>query len=535
MKTKLLFQSLILSAGIMSAELIHAQNPCQAGFSYWVDTSQSNLVYFNDFSTGGPFVGWYWNFGDGNNSTLQNPSHTYTNAGTYTVCLTVYSQTDTCIYCDTIANYPCNVQASFTFNSTNDPTVSFTNTSAGGNTSYWNFGDGNSSSSINPAHTYQYNGTYIACLYASDSLSGCYAVYCDSITITNATNPPCSANFTHYSDTTQQQGVMFYDQSAGNPVSWFWDFGDGNNSTLQNPVHQYAQAGTYSVCLTIVNSFNDTCTYCDSVNYYPCNLSPGFTFNSANDPQIVFTNTSTGGYQPYYYWNFGDGNNSSLLNPTHTYQYNGTYIVCLYVSDSLNWCYASYCDTITITNASSAPCNALFTYYVYTDTIQFPFDTIVAFQDQSTLNPVQWFWDFGDGNYDSTQNPTHQYAVSDTYYVCLTIVNQSGDTCTTCDSVAARLLTTGINQLAENNITLKNYPNPFSNSTTISYSLKEKADVNISVYNNVGMKITELENSNREAGSHQLEWNAENLNSGVYFLEIKSGGGVLSRKMILIK
>ena len=82
---------------------------------------------------------------------------------------------------------------------------------------------------------------------------------------------------------------------------------------------------------------------------------------------------------------------------------------------------------------------------------------------------------------------------------------------------------------------MKNYPNPFSKTTTMFYSLKEQADVNISVYNNIGMKITELENSNQEAGNHQLEWNAENLNSGIYFLEIKSEGSTLSRKMILIK
>ena len=60
--------------------------------------------------------------------------------------------------------------------------------------------------------------------------------------------------------------VSFYDTSNGEPTSWNWNFGDGNNSTDQNPVHSYAAAGEYDVTLTVSNSTeNDTYTYVDCI------------------------------------------------------------------------------------------------------------------------------------------------------------------------------------------------------------------------------------------------------------------------------
>ena len=306
MKTKQLFKSLLLATGILSANFLHAQVLCQAGFTFsvnnnvvtFINTStggnmpsyswsfgdgnydwqtnpihtymyngtynvcltmfdslngncqstfcdsvvianappapcnayfsygfQGNTFYFSDQSTGGPFVSWNWNFGDGNNSSLQNPSHMYANAGTYAVCMTVVSQTDTCSYCDTVAYYPCTVQTSFTSNTANDPIASFTSTVTGGNPPLyysWSFGDGNGSSSINPAHTYSYSGTYLVCLTVyDDSLNnpGCFDTYCDTITITNAPTPPtppCDSTFTVYPD------------SSGS--GWIWFYSNGNNN-----------------------------------------------------------------------------------------------------------------------------------------------------------------------------------------------------------------------------------------------------------------------------------------------------------------
>ena len=446
MKTKQLFQSLLLSAGILSANFLNAQSICQAGFTFSVN---NNVVTFTNTSTGAVQPSYYWNFGNGNYGWQTNPIYTYTN-GTYYVCLTMW-----------------------------------------------------------------------------DSLSACQSTFCDTVIITNAPPVPCSANFSY-----GFQGNTFYfsDQSTGGPfISWLWNFGDGNTSTLQNPSHGYANAGTYIVCLTLYSQ-TDTCSYCDTLVYFPCNIQASFTFNSSNDPTVSFTSTSTGGNMPTYSWDFGDGNYGSGTSAVHTYQYNGTYMVCLTVQDSLSnpFCSDTYCDTVVITGGITPPCVAGF--YAYPDSNMFPGS--FSFVDISSGNPTGWYWTFGDGGTSNLQYPTHTYTAQGTYTVCLSITTPSGG-CTTCDTVSYKL--TGISESGNPLSSLKNYPNPFSKNTSIMYSLKEKAAVNVSVYNDLGLKVAELENSNREAGSHQIEWNAENLNSGVYFLEIKSAGNVVSRKMILIK
>lgn len=439
------------------------------------------------------------------------------------------------LFMQTKAQNPC--QAGFTF-TVNNNVVTFTNTSTGGNPpNYsWNFGDGNYDWQTNPVHTYIYSGTYYVCLSMSDTFNqGCQSYFCDTVVITSAPNPPCNATFGYSVDTFQVNGVYFYNQSQYN-VQWFWSFGDGTYDSTGNayPIHQYATLDTFVVCLTAITWAGDTCSYCDTVINIPCTqlLNTSFTYSISGDTAFFISNCS-GASTPSYGWSFGDGNYSNLQNPVHAYVYNGTYIACLSYGDTS--CVEYICDTVTITNGTSAPCNAQFTYYVYPDTFQFPYDTIVQFIDQSTLNPVQWYWDLGDGNNSTQQNPVHQYAVSDTYYVCLTVINQSGDTCTTCDSVAARLLATGINQAAGNNLTLINFPNPFSNSTTISFSLEKFSLIELSVYTIMGEKISVLEKGFASQGTHRYEWQVNNLSAGVYWLSLDAGKKNIITKLVLIK
>jgi ligand-binding sensor domain-containing protein len=87
-----------------------------------------------------------------------------------------------------------------------------------------------------------------------------------------------------------------------------------------------------------------------------------------------------------------------------------------------------------------------------------------------------------------------------------------------------------------NKITLsQNYPNPFNPSTTIKYDLPKSSDVKIEVYNIAGQKIQTLLNKKIAAGSHEIEFNAENRSSGVYFYRIEAGEFQDVKKMILLK
>ena len=433
------------------------------------------------------------------------------------------------------ANAQC--QAGFTF-TVNTNTVTFTNTSTGASmpTYYWSFGDGSTGWQTNETHAYLSSGVYTVCLTMFDSLNlvGCQSTFCDTLTVSNVPAPACSAYFSFYNDSNNTNGTQFYDLSSNNPVSWYWTFGDGSTSTVQNPAHQYSQTGNYLVCLTIVDSFNDTCSYCDTVPFYVCTIVAGFTANTSGDPNIIFTNTSTGGFGPFYAWDFGDGSSAWSTNATHTYQLNGTYMVCLTAYDSLSNCSDTYCDTITISNGIVPPCNAQF--YAWPDSNNTP-PGLIYFYDASSGGGgiTSWSWTFGDGGTSNAQYPTHQYAQPGTYLVCLTVITANQSTCSTCDSVQYKIFGAGVGENANIVTGVQNYPNPFFKSTSISYTLEKNSAVQISVYNYLGSKIAELENSEKSSGRHELEWNAENLPAGIYHIEINAGASSMSRKLVLIK
>ena len=137
----------------------------------------------------------------------------------------------------------------------------------------------------------------------------------------------------------------FTDETSGGtpPYTYEWDFGDGGSSTLQNPAHTYADAGTYTVSLTVTDSLLDgtinTETKTGYIKVYEP-LDAEFTASPlegvAGVTEFAFTDATTGGKAPYTYeWNFGDGGSSALQNPTHTYAGAGTYTVSLTVTDSL--------------------------------------------------------------------------------------------------------------------------------------------------------------------------------------------------------
>ena len=81
----------------------------------------------------------------------------------------------------------------------------------------------------------------------------------------------------------------------------------------------------------------------------------------------------------------------------------------------------------------------------------------------------------------------------------------------------------------------QNYPNPFNPSTTIAYSLPEASNVKLSVYNSLGQQVKIVENIYKNAGSYKVTFNADELNSGIYFYKIEAGQFSQIRKMILVK
>lgn len=144
---------------------------------------------FSDSSTGINVNGWLWDFGDGQTSTQQNPTHAYDTSGTYTVCLITSNQCGADTTCQTF-NVVCALPtASFNW-SNNQTAASFTSTSsstAGGISSYaWTFGDGQTSTQQNPSHTYTFLGNYTVCLTVTDTCGS--SQYCDTVNLIPVSN-----------------------------------------------------------------------------------------------------------------------------------------------------------------------------------------------------------------------------------------------------------------------------------------------------------------------------------------------------------
>jgi len=91
-------------------------------------------------------------------------------------------------------------------------------------------------------------------------------------------------------------------------------------------------------------------------------------------------------------------------------------------------------------------------------------------------------------------------------------------------------------QTAPEKLTLRpNYPNPFSDQTTIEYAVPEQTDVTVQVYNVLGQKVATLEQDTKTAGTHRLEWDGSGVQSGTYFVRIEANGSSSTQKVTVIK
>ncbi len=322
-------------------------------------------------------ISYNWDFGDGGTDTAPLAIHTYNTAGIYYVCLTVTMFDPNfaivnCTYCDSIVvgNVNQNLCNAVNFTKTiNGLTVNFTSSLPAGfnNPVYnWTFGDGSNSTLANPSHTYNQSGMYYVCMAVSgydNQQQPITCTYCDSIFVGNANQNLCNAvNFTKTINGLTVNFTSNLPAGFNNPV-YNWSFGDGSSSTLANPSHTYNQSGMYYVCMVVSGYDNQqqpiTCTYCDSVsvNNANQNLCNAVNFTKTiNGLTVNFTSSLPAGFNnPVYNWTFGDGSNSTLANPSHTYNQSGMYYVCMAVSGYDNQqqpITCTYCDSLTLVTSS---------------------------------------------------------------------------------------------------------------------------------------------------------------------------------------
>ena len=224
----------------------------------WTRNS-SNESGFHIYFAQGPSGGSFSNIGDvGAGAT--SATITGLAAGTFRFYVTAFNtsgeSTPSNTASLTIGSATQPVNASFAVSSMSGTagvtTFQFTDQSTGPIASRtWNFGDGSTSTQTSPSHMYGAAGAYTVVLTVRDG-SGNASQASATISVAAQPLPPLQPAFT-FSPANPAAGdtIGFTDQSTGGVTSWLWNFGDGGVSSAQNPTHAYANAGTYSVALTV--------------------------------------------------------------------------------------------------------------------------------------------------------------------------------------------------------------------------------------------------------------------------------------------
>ncbi|MCE3279367.1 MAG: repeat-containing protein [Bacteroidetes bacterium] len=517
----------------------------------------TNLFSFNDASFVGP-VSWEWDFGDGDSSLVQNPTHAYDSVAIYNVGLitsTINGCMDTTVITvnypgiapttvnsndsickgtniqlnatggfsyswspatglnnpnianpvagpDTTTTYTVNIQtvnaindtclqtlsvtisvitdiAAFTSDTTNGCTpftIQFQNENPSTSVYLWDFGNGNTSSTLfNPTQTYGTLGTYLVQLYSMDTAS---CATWDTVSQTITVFPGITADFDFVSVPCTDQ-FSFYDSSYIAPVSWLWNFDDGGTSINQNPSHLFDSAGTYNVELISSNTYGCRDTAEVMVSY------SGATTTISSDDTICI---NSGGAQLNAYGGFAYSwtptvtlSASNISNPVANPSITTTYSVNISTINTLgDTCIQTQSTTLTVIDPS------LYSLYATTDS-----DTI--FEGASTIIhaitdtnfTVNWAPASGLSSTNSF-NPTASPLVTTTYTV--SILDSTG-----CPRAATVTIYVTSTQCKSDNVFVPNTftPNSDGENDILFVRSNDVTELYFAVYNRWGQMVFE--------------------------------------------
>jgi PKD repeat protein len=396
----------------------------------------------------GEYTSLLWDFGDGQASIETNPSHTYINAGRYTVKLTARgpgggnteAKTD---YISVTSNTPAvpapRADFSATPTSGTSPlTVQFTSRATGDIASYlWEFGDDSNSTSLsqNPTFTYRTAGLYTVKLTVRGGGGESIETKANFINVSAVSAPPTvSAPKADFSATptsgTAPLTVTFTNRTTGQFSTLSWEFGDGGTSTNTNPVYTYRTAGSYTVKLTVRGTGGEGSEVklgYITVNAAPVVQAPLVDFaaipTSGIAPLTVQFSNRTSGQVTSYLWEFGDSARSTQTNPIYTYRTAGTYTVKLTATGPGGQNSETKSGLINVTAAPViAPPAVDFAANPTSGTAPLT----VTFTNRTTGQATGYLWEFGDSNTSATASPIYTYRTAGTYTVKLTASGPGG-------------------------------------------------------------------------------------------------------------
>ncbi len=392
-----------------------------------VDCTEPLKVKFTNTSVGSDSV--FWRLGDGTTSTQNNPSHTYTANGTYTITLIAYNFITGCVDSTSDIIYIGDNPPDFTQNKRQlceGDSVTFwaylTMDTSLANFDYYVNGSKVSSIEATYTHTFNTAGLYTIMVVSTDP-DGCK----DTVEKVNwiTVGGPKVGFLTDTPFVCKPDTIFFTDTSythAGTSIAnRLWRFGTGPNDTLlttsKTASKFYDTVGDYDITLVVTDNIGCKDSLILPEHVHVLKPIAGFTVDKdvcVND-SVLFTNTSTNAATQL--WTFGDGNSSTAYEPKHIYRSKGIFNTRLIVTDSIG------CkDTAVFNSVQARKPNAGFTL---SDSISICPNFIVKFTNTST-NYRTLRWDFDNGNFSTLKDPTTIFVDPDEYDVKLIVKDSFG-------------------------------------------------------------------------------------------------------------
>jgi PKD repeat protein len=514
----------------VSEEIKVGDLDCKAVFDYKPITG--NNIQFNNKSKG---ASYYWDFGDGNTSELENPTNDYASPGIYYVSLCVSDVSYTCwdYSSQKIQVGEVDCMADFSYYVDKKTLTAYCKNESKGDTLeyYWWYGDGFSSIEKEPIHQFSHPGYYYIGLSVYNPLKDCMDYY-EEYVLVGEQGDDCEADFIYQVSDETTREVMFSDYSLGNIVGYVWDFGDDSISNESNPTHVYSNDGYYNVCLTVTNDkdvTNITCNWIQvgSNEITNCNarimkrVDSGLGFVSFKD--ISYGNPVE------WKWDFGDGEFSSEQNPSHQYFSDGYYLVSLTIYNNAGFSDVTF-DLVNIgmpTDQYAVDFGYIMRSIV-TKASGYPVDFVGTGQgDHARLR-----WSFGDDTYNTTTNtPRHYYASPGEYEVCLTYEDPiTEESETTCNTITVS--GDAIKENSKENI-FKCSPNPFVDNASITYYTNGAEHIRVVVCDLLGKMVQVIPDIEQSEGIHAIQWNTSGLAKGSYVVQLRNNLGVVSNKIVI--
>lgn len=470
----------------------------------------NGVVGFSNLSTdANTFV---WDFGDMETDTGINPSHTYSENGTYTVQLIA---TNACgadtLSQEVIIMVDAAPVVAFTANTEMGcapVTINYLDASIGNVDTYlWTFEGGEPASSTlaNPQVSYTASGVYDVQLEVSGPGGTDFILMENFIEIL----PEASAGFNYVTN----GATVDFTNTSSDALSYSWDFGDMETDTGINPSHEYDESGTYEVRLIATNTCGADTIY-ESIEIELLDaLSAAFALDNGSGcvPWIVNFNDFSTGQVEDYLWTFEGGTpaTSTASTPQVLYETPGTFDVRLEVSGPQGSDEILIEDQIVI-----AP--AVVTSFGYNVV-----ESEVSFINTSS-NATMYQWDFGDGSpMSNEENPVHTYAESGTYTVTLLA---SSNLCGTVSTEVFFLDFVAIEEL-EWQSDIKIYPNPATDQVEIV--LENDLTTRLQLFTVAGKEVSLF----RSEFTNSLNLDLKNLVAGVYIILIEQNGQVYRERL----